>query len=325
MDVENTPTRVHDLWFPDSGLVFQAGNSLFRVYGAMLAARSPVFKDMLSFPQPPDSETLDGCPVVKLPDSAADVARFFRAIFDSSFFEPYPTKIRAETVISILHLSNKYAVDYLQRRALVHLSSRYSTTLSAYHESSIRTSLFNAWDGVSHHVAAIHIARKVNAPWILPAAFYFLAQTDDGGIDEVLNCVPYKNESAKLSGDDRIVFLRSSLHITRGATETTTFLSETIPGCTVGQKCIAARLRAVREVRKYLDSDEDSYNNPLSVAQESGMWDVLDDDCCKTCSKFLKAAHKKALQACWDKLPAFCGLPPWEELEEMKANALGTD
>jgi hypothetical protein len=84
MDVGNTPTRVEELWFSDGGLVVQAEQSLYRVSGAILAARSPVFKDMLSFTQPPDAETIDGCPVVRLPDSAADVTCFFKAIFDFS-------------------------------------------------------------------------------------------------------------------------------------------------------------------------------------------------------------------------------------------------
>jgi hypothetical protein len=84
MDVDNTPTRVEELWFSDGGLVVQAEQSLFRVSGGILAARSPVFKDMLSFTQPPDAETIEGCPVVRLPDRAADITVFFRAIFDSS-------------------------------------------------------------------------------------------------------------------------------------------------------------------------------------------------------------------------------------------------
>ncbi|KAJ7718954.1 hypothetical protein DFH07DRAFT_898908 [Mycena maculata] len=113
MVADNTPSCIEELWFTDSGLIVRAENSLFRVSGAILAARSPVFKDMLSFPQPPDAEILDGCPVVRLPDSAADVTCFFRAIFNSSFFETYPTETDLITVVSILRLSNKYAVDYL--------------------------------------------------------------------------------------------------------------------------------------------------------------------------------------------------------------------
>jgi hypothetical protein len=55
----NEPQRVQDLWFEDGNLVIQAGNSQCRVYRGVLATRSLVFKDMLSFPQPSDSELVE--------------------------------------------------------------------------------------------------------------------------------------------------------------------------------------------------------------------------------------------------------------------------
>lgn len=74
--------RCADLWFSDCGLIVRAGNTLFRLSGQMLSARSPVFADMLSFPQPEDAEKIEGCPVVCLPDSPHDLSVFFRALFD---------------------------------------------------------------------------------------------------------------------------------------------------------------------------------------------------------------------------------------------------
>jgi hypothetical protein len=81
----DTPSRVDDLWFPTDNLVIRAGNKIFRVSGAILAARSTVFRDMIAFPQPANGyiEQIDGCPVVRLPDSAEHVEVFLRAIFDS--------------------------------------------------------------------------------------------------------------------------------------------------------------------------------------------------------------------------------------------------
>ncbi|KAF8209439.1 hypothetical protein K438DRAFT_2062620 [Mycena galopus ATCC 62051] len=127
MDVDNTPTRVEELWFSDSGLVVQAEQSLYRVSGAVLATRSPVFKDMLAFVQPAGAGTIDGCPIVNLPDSAEDVTCFFRAIFDSSIrfnkiLRNLPFQSHFDSILSITRLSHKYAVEYLLRRALVHLS-----------------------------------------------------------------------------------------------------------------------------------------------------------------------------------------------------------
>ncbi|KAJ7612171.1 hypothetical protein FB45DRAFT_803466 [Roridomyces roridus] len=138
MDVDQSTdalTRVPELPFPDGNLIIQAGSRLFRVYGGFLAARSPIFQGMLSLSQPADAETMEGCPVVKLPDDAEDVTVFLRAIFDSSFFENYPVKTDLCTVVSILRLSNKYAVEYLRRRALVHMESYFSTTLVDFRDN----------------------------------------------------------------------------------------------------------------------------------------------------------------------------------------------
>ncbi|KAJ7119178.1 hypothetical protein C8R44DRAFT_673543 [Mycena epipterygia] len=317
MDIDTTPTRVDELWFPDSSLVFQAENSLFRVSGAMLAARSPVFKDMLSFPQPPDSETFDECPVVKLPDSAADTTCFFKAIFDSSFFEPHPAKTDFNTVISVLHLSNKYAVDYLLRRALVHLSSQYPTTLSEW-DGVATSSLWRPIRDIPRQVLVIQISREIDALWILPAAFYDIATIHADVVQNVLDCVAYNK---KLSEQDGLFFLKTSLHISRGGNDVVDlfYSPDPFPGCKKGQKCLKGRLQAMYCVqqarRRYGD-------NPLRLCAGARVWDSLDDACCQTCYQFLEEAHDKARQACWDKLTECCDLPSWKELEKMKAKAL---
>ncbi|KAJ6518378.1 hypothetical protein DFH09DRAFT_940022, partial [Mycena vulgaris] len=77
--------RVDGLWFPDRTRVIRAESQIFRVLTSILAARSTVFRDMIAFPQPKEGEAeiIDGSPAVYLPDSAADVEPFLRAIFDS--------------------------------------------------------------------------------------------------------------------------------------------------------------------------------------------------------------------------------------------------
>ncbi|KAJ7610470.1 hypothetical protein FB45DRAFT_700290, partial [Roridomyces roridus] len=120
MDETPALTRVEDLWFEDSGLIIQAGDSLFRVSGSVLAARSPIFRDMLAIPQPEDQPKMDGCPIVVLPDSAEDTEYFLRAIFDSSFFEGPPKPTTEPTVAGVLRLSTKYDIGFLRQRALLH-------------------------------------------------------------------------------------------------------------------------------------------------------------------------------------------------------------
>lgn len=52
------------------------------VYHGILMMQSPIFRDLLSLPQPNDAETFEGRPVVYLEDSAADVQELMRFLFD---------------------------------------------------------------------------------------------------------------------------------------------------------------------------------------------------------------------------------------------------
>jgi hypothetical protein len=76
--------RSQDVWYDDGNLVVRAENTLFRVYGGLIAAQSTVFADMLKMPAEPDGaqETVEGCPVVRVHDPAEDICRLLRAIHD---------------------------------------------------------------------------------------------------------------------------------------------------------------------------------------------------------------------------------------------------
>ena len=50
----------------------------FRVFKGIQADVSPVFKDMLSLPQPPDAEISNGCAVVHVTDSPVDMRHILR-------------------------------------------------------------------------------------------------------------------------------------------------------------------------------------------------------------------------------------------------------
>lgn len=79
---------VHDpeLWFSDGSIVLQAENTLFKVYAGILSRASPVFKGMISMPQPDAEhvETYEGCPLVVMAgDDAKGMQSFLKALHDS--------------------------------------------------------------------------------------------------------------------------------------------------------------------------------------------------------------------------------------------------
>lgn len=72
-----------DVWCNDTSiqlLILQAENKLFRVPQDRLEEESSVFKDMLELPQPYSKDTLEGFPLVCLPDPAAEVKCFLKGV-----------------------------------------------------------------------------------------------------------------------------------------------------------------------------------------------------------------------------------------------------
>jgi BTB/POZ domain len=56
---------------PDANIIVRSSDLVdFRVHKSVLAMTSPFFKDLLSLPQPSDSETFDGLPVVQLSEDS---------------------------------------------------------------------------------------------------------------------------------------------------------------------------------------------------------------------------------------------------------------
>ncbi|KAF8127526.1 hypothetical protein K438DRAFT_2000673 [Mycena galopus ATCC 62051] len=159
--------RADGLWFADGGLIIQAETTVFRVYRDFLAIHSAVFRDMLSIPIPVDAETMEGCPLVRLTDSAADVACFLKALLYPQFFESFPAPSTFQIVAAVLRMSHKYDVDVLRKRALVHLSRRFHTTLNGRDDESLDPDF-----GGRSLLAVITLARQIDALWILPYAFY---------------------------------------------------------------------------------------------------------------------------------------------------------
>ncbi|KAJ7692828.1 hypothetical protein B0H17DRAFT_1132807 [Mycena rosella] len=280
--------RVPELWFEDDNLILRAETTLFRVSKGVLAARSSVFRDMLSFPQTDSEEHIDGCPVVRLHDTAADVTYFLRAIFDSGFFEPPPAKTDLAAITGILRLSHKYDVQYLRRRALLHLDTGYPTSLAVYEVSGAETFCS---DGLDDSLRTIQCAAEVGAAWVLPTAFYFLCYSD---MRDILNAQQW----ARLAPVDQETTIVSYTKQRLACPPVLPFLR--IPfteGCTDPNKCSAYKAA-------YKD------------------WTPFEGKVCAYCLGRSEEYHRRARKKLWDELPAIYGLPAWDVLERLKAESL---
>jgi len=103
----------------DVDIVLQSSDSAnFRVHKSILVSSSQFFKDMLSLPQPSSNETVDGLPVVRLPEDAEIVRALITVLY------PIPSEIPTsyERFLALLGAAQKYDMPAVLRtiRAEVH-------------------------------------------------------------------------------------------------------------------------------------------------------------------------------------------------------------
>ena len=97
--------------FSDADVVVQSSDFVnFRIHKAILASSSQFFKDMFSLPQPSDSETVDGLPVVRLSEDAELVRALVTVLY------PTPPQIPTsyERVLALLAATQKYDMPFVQ-------------------------------------------------------------------------------------------------------------------------------------------------------------------------------------------------------------------
>lgn len=221
----------------------------------------------------------------------------------SSFHQPPPARTEAHIITGVLRLSNKYDVPGLRRRALLHLSSAFPTTLDQYNEiKNSRT--FPAPTKPSVDLALAQVILEMDVLWLLPVALYecgswdmetFFKSVDmSGGL--VRKCAfGYQNRyeaSMKLLG---------------------TLLTADAAGCRFHSQCNSAR-KAI--LPRYYDA---------AILCLSQWREVVGSDfmskACTSCRENSKSLYDAARVDVWNRLPEMYGLPSWEALEKLKEAA----
>ncbi|KAK6997484.1 BTB domain-containing protein [Favolaschia claudopus] len=285
--------HVDDLWFPDATIIIQAENSLFRVYSGILVAHSSVFRNMIAFPQHSPQQAgdsaVDNLAVVHLSDRAAEVEVFLRAIFDSSFFEPPPVRVKFSAVINVMSLAHKYNVRYLFRRALAHLDWILPLDLNKFMDfysgavleaadihvefTDDADHLLDNWETI--HMKALRAASAVGASWILPGLYYIIA------------CNPQfrvKLGTEFLNIHEERVFMTAQLELLRAHTS--------------------------------------SYGGLRLLPSLSCVSPDVDRDLCIPCGDLAEGIYDGVQKMLWDRLPSLFGLPSWEELKEVRQTVM---
>ena len=104
-ETERGITRCEELWYTDGSIVIEAEDTQFRVYKGILSSQSETFRDMFSIPQPPSAqhELVEGCPVVKVGDTAKDWKYVFLELFEKRYIHSYNDLCGLITISTVIY------------------------------------------------------------------------------------------------------------------------------------------------------------------------------------------------------------------------------
>ena len=117
--VKEEPTSEHAgppsvplcLAVPDADIIVRSSDQAnFRIHKSVLAVSSPFFKDLLSLPQPPDAEVVDGLPVVPLPEHAGLLSSLISLLYPVTPIIPDSY----QKVFALLAVCQKYEMEEVE-------------------------------------------------------------------------------------------------------------------------------------------------------------------------------------------------------------------
>ncbi|KAL1752144.1 hypothetical protein FB107DRAFT_220568 [Schizophyllum commune] len=301
--MDSKRTEVYrDLWFDDGNLVIQPGLALFRVHKGVLCFHSSLLRDMASFPASASFDTYEGAQLAAFPDDAQDMHHFLRALYVPDYFLPPPEMETFEILEGVLRLAHKYDVPSLRRRALRHMARACITDLDELKdEINLNRSHKATFDDLGPLLEAeIALVREVQALWVLPILLLNMGLRDR---HELTKTSKYAGKPRALSLED----LLASLSVYEAV------MDSDMLEISYGEPCGSDRCSR----REYLIA---AVGIATARAKPLTAFDECQDaprrrQCDVPRSGARRIIRKKRI---WDSLPEFSGLPPWDELSELK-------
>ncbi|KAK2463675.1 hypothetical protein APHAL10511_004426 [Amanita phalloides] len=270
---------------------------------------------------------VDTTPIIHLHDSAEDAANLLSALYDGPEFGDNG-KEDFRKVSGILRLSNKYIIDSLKAKAIVHLSIAWPISLKRWDAREDMARIYELETGAHfypHPILVINLAREVNAPSLLPAAFYDLSRRPYTQIFEANVDDPFylADPTQCLSMDDLrrlclgkeaiqqaitalIQAMSNSQHIRQGQHHGPLTQSRKHPSavCISAATCRKDFSELVElATQHYLFDRERGCWDPLYVAEELGQLKSAEFSECIACARSLEAWAGRERERLWKLMP----------------------
>ncbi|KAJ6519063.1 hypothetical protein C8R45DRAFT_807261 [Mycena sanguinolenta] len=297
------PKKHAEFWFSDGSVVLQAGNTQFRVHWSLLARHSAIFRDMQGLPQPADEPTIDGCPVVKLPDDPSDVELLLKGLYDSAFLGR--EKLSLAAIGAFIRLGRKYQFEDILDSAVARVMAKYPTTLSKY-GATTELELWRSMEGYEGiEFDVITLLSDNNIFTALPSAYYRAVNSASmlfDGIprkDGTRACLAQVDLRRCAIGQQNLFIKQFEPGYTFGWFREWDFEDD----CTSLQSC-----RKEREGFLALYMDD---SRPFALVELNFKFHDFCDACARHATDCMNAGRKKI----WEELPQMFDLPPWDQLK----------
>ncbi|KDQ56534.1 hypothetical protein JAAARDRAFT_79101 [Jaapia argillacea MUCL 33604] len=290
--------RRSDVWYDDGNVILVAGSTQFKIFKGILYENSPIFRDMFSLSTPSASETIDGCPVVHLSDTAEEVEHMLRALHNRRYFRSDVLQPIA-VVSALLRLGKKYGIDHLRDDSIALLQKEWPSSLE---ELLAIDGYVAICEEPAVTIDAISLASETGVLSILPIAFYTCLNNDliwglegEQRNDGTIATLSSDNQRRYLGGKEKVLWEQAAASFA--------WLHDLTP-CGSADDCTQARRALFINLW-----------NPLPQSWALEDWnEEWNDDLCPACIAGGKQRFEAARQIIWDKLPSLFDLPPWNEL-----------
>ncbi|KAJ7223084.1 hypothetical protein GGX14DRAFT_352018 [Mycena pura] len=308
-----------EVWHDDGSVVLQAENTQFRVHWSVLSLHSSFFREMRALPQPPDQPSVEGCPVIRLHDSSADVQYLLDALYNPLVFrDSSPPSL--PFISGIIRIGRKYDFKSLFTAAVEHLTYENPTTLEEYERlrggwgdgdsdsaAMYRPAKLSGFAGITSLFDIVTLARENQLLTVLPCAYLraILLAANDPAL--ILDGAPRSDgSSVKLSQEDLRTCILGSRKLMDAQWKQNDLWKwfssdELADGCTDKLVCLSTKKAVFQVVLR----------KSICLVPYHPLFGFL----CSACNHRHLEVMADGRKQLWAELPICFGLPPWEELK----------
>ncbi|RDX51174.1 hypothetical protein OH76DRAFT_1417533 [Lentinus brumalis] len=309
--------RDGSFWFEDGNIVVVAQQTAFRVHKGVLSRHSDTFSGLFTVPQPSEgAEQIDGCPVVRISDSAHDFDHLLRVLYDGlKFFSEPGNRLSFDCLSALARLGHKYELPQVLSASVNRLKAVFTTDFAVWKQHKFLRPLCTPSYELpiilypKNCVEAISLFRTLGHPEMLPIAFYLCVAAVP--LSMLLRGVQRADGTLEnLAVDDLERFLMARDRLTKEGNRYAYALHglELSPSCRNAPRCMAYfAARRNKVVSKNFEGW--TVGNVLHIMLRASLESALTSGAlCADCVDAILARQLQIQQDMWLKLPEICNL-----------------